>query len=69
MGRMATGAKVVLRTGHKWADLVFWNHTGLRTCVWPPSCSCALASAMSVHLAHFVIVVFVVMIRLERSSI
>ena len=31
MGRMAKESEVLLQPGHKWNNIVFFNHTGLRT--------------------------------------
>lgn len=31
MGRMCTESEVLLQPGHKWNNIVFYNHTGLKT--------------------------------------
>ena len=31
MGRMCTESEVLLQPGHKWNNIVFHNHTGLKT--------------------------------------
>ena len=52
MGREATGARVLLRTGHKWADREYFNHTGLRNCATPFPFPCPGEAAMSAPLIN-----------------
>lgn len=38
MGKMAKESGVLLQPGHKWNNMVFYNHTGLKLVLPPLSC-------------------------------
>ena len=39
MGKMAKESEVLLQPGHKWNNMVFYNHTGARTPLNPTPCT------------------------------